>query len=319
MDLLAGGLAGEVDHPSPRPRLGQVDRLLADRDDGRRRARRAAAVTINASVSAITSSYVGERLVGLHHRELGVVPGGQALVAEHPPDLEDPVHAADDQPLEVQLEGDAQEQLHVERVVVGRERAGVGTAGLDVQDRCLDLDEAALVERPPEAGDDGVADVEGPAGLGVDDEVGVALAESGVGVAEAVPLVGQRPYRLGQQVEPIDLDRQLALAGRHDRAVHADPVATVERLHLGEGVVADDGLRHEQLHLDAAVDDRREHELAAVALEEDPAGDGRHGRRVSMPGSSSLHRCADLGHGVGAVEAVGVRLAAGRPQLLDLT
>ena len=69
--------------------------------------------------------------------------GDEALVAEHAADLEDPVHAADDQPLEVQLEGDAQVQRHVERVVVGDERAGVGAAGLDVEHRRLDLDEAA--------------------------------------------------------------------------------------------------------------------------------------------------------------------------------
>ena len=69
---------------------------------------------------------VGERLVQLHHRELGVVAGGDALVAEDAADLEHPLHAADDQPLQVQLERDAQVQLHVERVVVGDERAGRG-------------------------------------------------------------------------------------------------------------------------------------------------------------------------------------------------
>ena len=65
-----------------------------------------------------------------------------ALVAEDPPDLEHALHAADDQPLEVQLERDAQVQLHVERVVMGDERPSVGAAGLDVQHRRLDLDEA---------------------------------------------------------------------------------------------------------------------------------------------------------------------------------
>ena len=95
---------------------------------------------------------VAERLVRLHHRELGVVRGVHALVAERPPDLEDTVEATDDQALEVELGGDAQVQRHVERVVVGDERAGVGAARLDVEDRRLDLDEAAVVQRRAEAG-----------------------------------------------------------------------------------------------------------------------------------------------------------------------
>ena len=86
--------------------------------------------------------------------------GGDALVAEDAADLVHPLHAAHDQPLEVQLERDPQVQLHVERVVVGDERPGVGAAGLDVQDRRLDLDEALGGERAAEAGDQLVADLE---------------------------------------------------------------------------------------------------------------------------------------------------------------
>ena len=90
-------------------------------------------------------------LVELEHRELGVVPGRQALVAEHPADLEHPLEAADHEPLQVQLRRDAQEELHVERVVVGGERLGQGAAGDRVEDRRLDLDEAAVLE--PAAGE----------------------------------------------------------------------------------------------------------------------------------------------------------------------
>ena len=65
---------------------------------------------------------VGVRLVQLEHRELGVVPGRDALVAEHPADLEDALEAADDEPLQVQLGRDPQVKVGVERVVVGDER-----------------------------------------------------------------------------------------------------------------------------------------------------------------------------------------------------
>ena len=60
-----------------------------------------------------------------------------------------------------------------------------------------------------------------------------------------------------------------------------------------------------------------EHELAGVALEQDTAGDRhlgvglRAGREVAPLGPH-------LGRGVGAVEPVRVRLAAGRPPLIDL-
>ena len=81
------------------------------------------------------------RLVGLQQRELGVVAEVDALVAERAAELEDPLHAADAQPLEVQLGGDAQVQVEVVGVDVGEERPGVGAAVDLLQDRRLDLEE----------------------------------------------------------------------------------------------------------------------------------------------------------------------------------
>ena len=65
---------------------------------------------------------VDERLVELEHRELGVVTRAEALVAEDATDLEHLLVPADDEPLQVQLERDAQDELEVERVVVREER-----------------------------------------------------------------------------------------------------------------------------------------------------------------------------------------------------
>ena len=89
---------------------------------------------------------VGERLIRLEHRELGVVAGVDALVAEHAPDLEHALEPADDEALEVQLERDAEVEVDVERVVVGDERARGRAAELVVEHRGLDLDEAAFGE-----------------------------------------------------------------------------------------------------------------------------------------------------------------------------
>jgi hypothetical protein len=69
-----------------------------------------------------------------------------ALVAEDAADLEDAVDPADDEPLEVQLEGDAQRHVEVERVQVGREGARRRAAVDGLQHRGLDLDEVALVQ-----------------------------------------------------------------------------------------------------------------------------------------------------------------------------
>ena len=86
---------------------------------------------------------VGVGLVGLEHRELRGVRAVGALVAEVPVDLEDPVQAADDAPLEEQLRRDAQVQVEVERVHVRAERPRGRAAVHRLQHRRLDLEEAA--------------------------------------------------------------------------------------------------------------------------------------------------------------------------------
>ena len=97
---------------------------------------------------------VAVRLVQLQHGEFGIVPRADALVAEDPADLVDLLDAADQQPLQVQFQGDAQEQVDVEGVVVRDERPGRGAAGDGVQRRRLDLAEALVVEVAADGADD---------------------------------------------------------------------------------------------------------------------------------------------------------------------
>jgi hypothetical protein len=94
------------------------------------------------------------RLVELHHREFGVVARREAFVAEVAVDLEDLLEAADDQALEVQLRRDAQELLHVERVVVGDEGLGRGAAGDRVHHRRFDFHEAVAGHEVADRRDD---------------------------------------------------------------------------------------------------------------------------------------------------------------------
>ena len=73
--------------------------------------------------------------------------GVEALVAERAADLVDPVDTADHRLLEVELEGDAQQHLLVEGVEVGAERPRRRAAVGQLEDRGLDLEVAAVVER----------------------------------------------------------------------------------------------------------------------------------------------------------------------------
>ena len=89
---------------------------------------------------------VGVRLVELEHRELGVVPRRQPLVAEIAVDLVHALEAADDQPLEIELRRDAQVHVDVERVVMRQERPRDRAAGDRLHHRRLDLEEVERIE-----------------------------------------------------------------------------------------------------------------------------------------------------------------------------
>ena len=113
---------------------------------------------------------VGVGLVELEHGELGVVAGADAFVAEVAVDLEDAVEAADDEALEVELGGDAEEEVDVERVVVGDEGPGGGSAGDGLHHGGFDFDVAAVVEEGSDGAEDGGAldeDLADVAGLGL--------------------------------------------------------------------------------------------------------------------------------------------------------
>ena len=141
MQLDAGALRGVVDHALAGPPIGEVDLLTANLDHGG-----AESITRSRGDELLADVHdlvpVAERLVQLHHGEFRIMASGGALVTEGSGNLEDSLHAAHDQTLEVQLDGDAEIQLHVERVVVRGERAGVSAADFGVQDRGFDLDEA---------------------------------------------------------------------------------------------------------------------------------------------------------------------------------
>ena len=221
------------------------------------------------------------RRVELHHRELGVVADRDSLVAKAPVDLEHALEAADDEALQVELGGDAQEHLLVERVVVGDERLRVGAARDRMEHRRLDLHEAVLDHEAADRRQRLAArDEARPRGV-VGDQVLVAMAILLLGVGDAVELVGQRPQALGEQAQALDLDGQLAGLGLEERALGADDVAEVEALEVVVGLGADRVDADAKLDPAGRVLHGREAGLAHDALEHQPAGD-RDGDRLRL-------------------------------------
>ncbi len=257
-------------------------------------------------------------LVELEHRELGVVARGDAFVPEVAVDLEDFLQAAHGEALQVQLRRDAQEELHVERVVVRLERPCRGSARNRMHHRRLDLEVAALHEELADRLHELRADLEGPARLGRDDEVHVALPVALLHVREPVELLGQRAQRLREQADLRRVDRELALHRPEDGALDAQDVAQVPVLERLVGLDAGDVVVHVDLDLAAHVLERRERGLAHDALQHHAAGHG--GLRLlalELGLVLAAMEVVQLGGEVLAAEIVGIGVA-GLAQLREL-
>ena len=197
-----------------------------------------------------------------------------ALVAELAADLEDAVHAAHDAALEVELRGDAQVALLVERVEVRGEGARVGAAERLLQDGRLDLEVALVLHEAPDAGDDPRAVDERLLDLGVHDEVDVALAVADLAVGEAVELLGQRAHGLGEHAQRLGRDGELAAVGAHDAARRLDDVAHVDGVEQRPACLVHRVDAAEQLDGARGILKVDEGELAVAAERPHAAADG---------------------------------------------
>ena len=193
IDPHAEALLDEVGHRDAWPGRGEVDILAADLDHEFAVQRVADGRDDHAFDEIHHVDVVREGLVGLEHRELGVVPHIDALVAKDAPDLEDALHPADDEPLQVQLQGDAQVHVDVERVVVADERSSRRAALNAAEHRAFDFPEAAVIEMASNSSDDSPPDLEDLAGAVVGHQVDIALPVAHFDVDESLVLVRRRP------------------------------------------------------------------------------------------------------------------------------
>ena len=107
VEIKAAGLLHQLMHRPPAPGGGEIDLRALVGDGG------AAADLLTHRGNQLLGEVhhvgvIGVGLIDLHRGELGVMARADALVAEDPPQLIDPLKTADHQPLEVEFGGDPQ-------------------------------------------------------------------------------------------------------------------------------------------------------------------------------------------------------------------
>ena len=196
-----------------------------------------------------------------------------AFVAKVPVDLVDPLQAAHHQALQVELGGDAQEEIEVEGVVVGHEGPGRGSPRDGLHHRGLDLDVAARIEEPSDLSDHAAPGQEGATNLRVGHEVHVALPIADLDVGEPVPLLGRRQQGLAEEGQLAGFDRELALAGAHHAARDPQEVAEVDEIEQAIGRLPHHVLAHVDLKPVLPVRQGGKGGLAVGPLQEHAPGD----------------------------------------------
>src|SRR5262245_41388201 len=171
---------------------------------------------------------VGVRLVPLEHRELGLVLVRHALVAEVLTDLVDALEPADDETLEVELRRDAQVEVRLELGRVGREGMRECAPVARLQHGRLHLDEALLVQEPPNRADHTRPQHEEVPRVLVHEQVEIALAIAGLLVGEPMERVGERARVAGEDDQLVDREGRLAAARLRRTPDRADDVPEVD-------------------------------------------------------------------------------------------
>ncbi len=262
----AGGLAHRVGEAHSPPRRPEVQlALVADRG-GRARHHRLQACGLVA--------VVGVGLIPLDHRELGVVLGGEALVAEVLAELVHALQTTHDQALEVQLGGDPQVQLAIQGVVVGRERTCHGAAVERLQARASRPPGSPLPSRYARTAE--TMRARSANSLRASSFAIRSSSRRRWRVSTSIKagmLVGRRAQGLAEDLKAVHAQGELAVARAQRRAVDAEQVAEVEREQLLERVRAEHVRARVQLDLAAAVDQVEERGLAGAAAGGDAPGD----------------------------------------------
>ena len=257
------------------------------------------------------------RLVELQHREFRIVLRGKTLVAEIAVDLVDALHAAHHQPLQVQLRGDAQVEIDIQRIVVRHEGPRRRAAVQRLHHRRFHLDESARFQLPPQRSDQARARHEHLAHRGIGDQVQIALAVTRLHILQAVPLLRHGKQRLREELEPLHVNAQLARARAEEIALHADDIADIHQLEEVEIALGYRVLLHINLQAFAVLLQMREPGFTHVPQRHEASGRAHPDlRRQCVRRLRAVSR-QDLRNGMGEIEAPAVGLVTQRLDLAD--
>ena len=217
---------------------------------------------------------VGVGLVQLHQREFRIVPGVQSLVAEHAADLINPLHAAHDQALQVEFQGNSQLQILVQRVKVRLEGTGRRAAGVLHQHRRLHLHESLSVQIPANRADDPGTFDKGLLYLRVHDQIHVSLTIAGVRIRQAVILLRQNLQTLGEQRHFLRVNGDFSGFGRENGAADTENIAHIIFLKILVGILSHIVPRHIALNASGKILNITEGSFSHDTLEHHTSRDG---------------------------------------------
>ena len=152
---------------------------------------------------------------------------GEPLVPEIAVDFEHSLEAAHGEALEVQLRGDAQEERHVQSIVMGDEGLGRSASGNDVHHGGFHLHEASLLKEAAHRTHHLRAHPEGVPGRLIHDEIKIAPAVAQLRVCNAVVLIRKGPQGLGQQPGLREVQVEITLPRLLQRARAGDDIANI--------------------------------------------------------------------------------------------
>jgi len=199
--------------------------------------------------------------------------------------------------------------------VVGAEGLGRGAAGHRLHHRGFHLHVAAVVEKFADQPDDLHPLLEHLARLGIDDQIEIALAVTGLDIGQAVELLRQRPQRLGDHLQGGGLQRQLAGLGLEQPSLDADNVAHIPFFKEIVDLLAQQVAAGIDLEAFAGVLEVKEGRLAELAHRHHPAGHPVAVARVVVTfGCEVFALGQDVDDGIRGLEGIAEQLDAGLGQ-----
>jgi len=137
------------------------------------------------------SVVVGISLIEFHKCELGIMSGIDSFVPVHSSDLVYSLESADNESLEVELEGYPEFYILIKCIVVGLEGSGCCTARIGYEGGSFDLHEITAVKEVSYLLDDPGSSDKCILYFGIHDQINISLSVSGICVGQTVEFLGK--------------------------------------------------------------------------------------------------------------------------------